>query len=89
MPALCKHDSTDVRGSVVAMSEYIITDKQLGLIQDFANVCVEDEKLPNIVRCRDCVWLKPRDEENGGRNWCKNMSFETEPDGFCAWGERK
>ena len=45
--------------------------------------------LPEIVRCRDCVWLKPRDEENGGRNWCKNMSFETEPDGFCSRGERR
>ena len=41
-----------------------------------------------IVRCRDCEYLEPRDEECGGRNWCKRMSFEVEPDGFCAWCER-
>ena len=42
-----------------------------------------------IVRCRDCEFLNPRDEECGGRNWCKRMSFEVVPDGFCAWGERR
>lgn len=80
------------------MSEYIITDKQLGLIQDFATVCVEGEKLPVIVRCKDCkhmhtvhhwlgmdvdeCWLHA-DRESGALG-----KEPTEPRGFCAWGER-
>ena len=70
------------------MSEYIITDKQLGLIQDFATVCVEGEKLTKIVRCRDCVSY----EETGNCTFfeCQcGMLAEVEPDGFCAWGERR
>jgi len=74
------------------MSEYIITDKQLGLIEDFATVCVEGEKLERIVRCRDCKFCH--------KNYCEKRTSPTvspseihwipvEPDGFCAWGERR
>lgn len=39
-----------------------------------------------IVRCRDCRFLKDGDS---GR-WCiKSITLRDEPDGFCAWGERK
>ena len=65
------------------MKEYIVsadirTQEMMGLLSKY-----------EIVRCKDCKWLKQRDEECGGRYWCKRMSFETKPDGFCAWGERK
>ena len=79
------------------MSEYIITDKQLGLIQDFANVCVEGEKLPRIVRCRDCKHFTPKGThkfENGKVNvdscvYVRGYVVQINPDGFCAWGERR
>lgn len=75
------------------MSEYIITDKQLGLIQDFANVCVEGEKLPRIVRCRDCVYICNREYANGLEyhtcSYFDSEYAEVEPDGFCSWGERR
>ena len=91
------------------MSEYIITDKQLKtateaylgheLSRPITEVFISGDKLPEIVRCRDCrymhtvrnwlgmdvgeCWLHA-DRESGalGKN-------RTEPDGFCAWGERK
>lgn len=71
------------------MSEYIITDRQLGLIHDFANVCVEGEKLPKIVRCRDCKY------GIDGGEYCAEDCADSwdwrcvEPDGFCAWGVRR
>ena len=71
------------------MSEYIINDRQLGLIQDFATVCVEGEKLPRIVRCRSCVYFASNQPETG---WCAKFGANTEQDGgdgFCAWGERR
>ena len=75
------------------MREYIISDKQLGLIEDFANVCVEGEKLPNIVRCRDCVYICHREYRNRLEyhtcNYFDSEYAEVELDGFCAWGERK
>ena len=79
------------------MSEYIITDEQIA-----ENQRLHWKKLlvmPVIVRCRDCkhmhtvrswlgmdvdeCWLHA-DPETGalGKN-------RTEPDGFCAWGERR
>ena len=38
-----------------------------------------------IVRCRDCRCKQDVD----GRHLCTRWQFATEPDGFCAWGERK
>ena len=71
------------------MSEYIITDRQLGLIQDFANVCVEGEKLPKIVRCRDCRAMRVKYGNTGIECWMNGEPFTVEPDGFCAWGVRR
>lgn len=67
------------------MSEHIISDKQLGLIRDFATVCVEGEKLPRIVRCRDCVRYSLDDY---GNTWCADVASAVQPDDFCAWGEK-
>ena len=39
-----------------------------------------------IVRCRDCKRYEWR--EHLGRSYCHG-EYPTEPDGFCAWGERK
>jgi len=67
------------------MSEYIMESVPLPIIREESQLVMRGE----LVRCRDCEYLKPRDEECGGRNWCKRMSFEVTPDGFCAWGERR
>lgn len=39
-----------------------------------------------IVRCRDCANYEYR--EHLGRSYCCG-EYATEPDGFCAWGERR
>ena len=42
-----------------------------------------------VVRCRDC---KHCDEEHygaWGRVWHCEKFGDVEPDGYCAWGERK
>lgn len=50
-----------------------------------------------IVRCRDCkrfdakadgCWWFSHFEQMGDYSW-DEMPAEVEPDGFCAWGERK
>lgn len=84
------------------MSEYIITDKQLKtateayleheLSRPITEVFISGDKLPEIVRCRDCVHAtgiseqlvckEPCGDATASRAWCH-------PDGFCAWGERK
>ena len=67
------------------MSDYIITGKAVER-WDIPHVILAGE----IVRCRDCIYFEclwtdcyvcKRHEE-------KLMPF-VEPDGFCAWGERK
>lgn len=72
------------------MREYIITDKQMGLIQDFANVCVEGEKLPRIVRCRDC---KHYNDSDAGCNLFvlaeHKLLHVHNPDGFCSYAKRR
>lgn len=39
-----------------------------------------------IVRCRDCRYYEPN---TYSRFTCELLTFHVEPDGFCAWGERK
>lgn len=71
------------------MSEYIV--KVEGQIPD----AIYERQLGEIVRCRDCKRFKPRE---GATLNCRfehpsmPNTFEwcyAEPDGFCAWGERK
>lgn len=44
-----------------------------------------------IVRCRDCVHCVRYDTWNpeGTAHNCNRWGQDIEPDGFCAWGERK
>lgn len=54
-------------------------------------VCVINPNLTyrpveRIVRCRDCR----RSFEECGELWCRGIvGPPVEPDGFCAWGERR
>ena len=70
------------------MSEYIITDEQIA-----ENRRLHGNKLlvmPVIVRCKDCKHYHA--EINGcdefGDIWHDEYA-NVEPDGYCAWGERK
>ncbi len=69
------------------MSEYIITGKQLERLE-IPDFFTEQE----IVRCRDCKhmhtvrsWLGMDVDEC----WFHADPERTEPDGFCAWAERR
>ena len=86
------------------MTEYIITSEQLEIaIEAIANeldkpineVYIRGEKLPEIVRCRDCEHFHPME---GTALSCRlphpqyghlvQWQF-AEPDGYCWRGERK
>ena len=70
------------------MSEHIITNKQLDRFGIPAELFTEQE----IVRCRDCKRFQPNESSMLS---CKFEYKEfiqwrsAEPDGFCAWGERR
>lgn len=42
-----------------------------------------------IVRCKDCRHFTAGNREYATCDWCDWWSSDTEPDGFCAWGERR
>ena len=63
------------------MSEYIC-DYNTNLGYDHYEFELKEE----IVRCRDCANYEYR--EHLGRSYCCG-EYATEPDGFCAWAERK
>ena len=68
---------------------------------DFADLLFGDEceKVERIVRCKDCKffssepWLHYNDSVTDANCWIFQDYEETpatvEPDGFCAWGERR
>ena len=66
------------------MSEYVIEIPDYVLpFEPFASAAKLGEE---IVRCRDCKFYL---EEH---KWCyhfEDSEFCPEPDGFCAWGERR
>lgn len=75
------------------MSEYIVG----GAVPNHT-VRVEDERevywhmthLPvreEIVRCRDCKHYI--EDEAEYYHYCGSWCEQVEPDGFCAWGERR
>lgn len=88
------------------MSEYIITDKQLKtateayleheLSRPITEVFVSGNKLPEIVRCRDCARFIPQGtfRFNSGvanKDTCeviRGFVVQIDPNGFCAWGEK-
>ena len=42
-----------------------------------------------VVRCRDCINYSGEDSEIYPK-WCMQMNItEVEPNGFCAWAERR
>lgn len=75
------------------MSEYIITipDSYFPRSDTYRDIYYPDERhnpmpLEEIVRCRDC-------EHYTHSSWHRcdlySIAHEVEPDGFCAWGERR
>lgn len=67
------------------MSEYIYTTEGTFGLRE----CTGEE----IVRCKDCEYFCNHEHANG-TEWQTCSYFdseyaEVEPDGFCAWGERR
>ena len=62
------------------MSEYIIE----GPSADSASWRVHER----IVRCRDCHYFTDSPAWPGAHE-CDYINRGVEPDGFCAWGERR
>ena len=64
------------------MSEHIYWQDDSGLY-----------KREEIVRCRDCAYICNREYANGLEfhtcSYFDSEHAEVEPDGFCAWGERR
>lgn len=69
------------------MSEYIVDYPQYEHLSIHEFVLSFKEE---IVRCRDCVYFDKY--ENDEISVCYRFDNEqpiVEPDGFCAWGERR
>ena len=65
------------------MSEYVV-DGSL-----FVRLGAKTINHEEIVRCRDCENYSGEDNEIYPK-WCMQMNItEVEPDGFCAWAERR
>ena len=84
------------------MSEYIINSEQLQTVieaylehelsRPITEVFVSGDKLPEIVRCRDCRYYEPDvepSEVDVSWHWCDRTLHYLEPDGFCKWGRRR
>ena len=67
------------------MAEYIV--RVGGQMPD----TIYERELEEIVRCRDCRWFDSRPNYQLCRRdmSCDEIAVSAEPDGFCAWGERK
>lgn len=42
-----------------------------------------------IVRCSDCRAMRVKYGNTGIECWMNGEPFTVEPNGYCAWGERK
>ena len=42
-----------------------------------------------VVRCRDCKHFNGWACEQSECSYCGELTHRVEPDGFCAWGERR
>jgi len=47
------------------------------------------KRMGDLVRCRDCMNVDVEDYGPWGRVWHCEGFGEVEPDGYCAWGERR
>ncbi|MBQ9002680.1 MAG: hypothetical protein IJ087_12585 [Eggerthellaceae bacterium] len=78
------------------MSEYIVNGAEPNntVLKSVTPNGYEHEKwLPvreEIVRCRDCAFFREKDWRCTSYQWRNcDESPDVEPDGFCAWGERR
>ena len=44
------------------------------------------KRMGDLVRCRDCKHYEPNTYSHFT---CELLTFHVQPDGFCAWGERR
>ncbi len=44
------------------------------------------KRMDDLVRCRDCEHYEPNTYSHFT---CELLTFHVQPDGFCAWGERR
>ena len=69
-------------------------------MSEYVTIWVDDlpdlKRGEEIVRCRDCKWfMSERKSETRGcfeilhPAFCNKHITNTEPDGFCSWGERR
>lgn len=75
------------------MSEYIIDMGNSSYRSTSGLLCADVSQLrEEIVRCRDCKHHEYWEFRDGrtAHDCARNGDylFDTEPDGFCAWGER-
>lgn len=59
---------------------------------EFGNTIASEQKAcrrERIVRCRDCEHFRPPGKPDPARCSGVFAFVEPDPDGFCAWGERK
>ena len=71
------------------MREFTVSDKNVKLTYIGSGVPKRADMV-SVVRCRDCRNFE-RDCKQGDRDayWCAKVMLYVEPDGFCAWGERR
>ena len=47
------------------------------------------EHFEPVVRCKDCRAMRVKYGNTGIECWMNGEPFTVDPDGFCAWGERR
>lgn len=63
------------------MAEYIV---------DTTDGILDAKTTGELVRCRECAYLRESTDARGTRFLCTNrMNFDVTPDGYCAWARRR
>ena len=79
------------------MREFIISSEQLERLikgiehdtgREITKVVCDGTELEELVRCADCTYFKPGEEEPP-IDWCDWFDGDVTPDGFCPWGVAK
>ena len=85
------------------MTEYIINSEQLERLiaaiehdtgREINRVVIDGERIPEIVRCRDCTYYDGEPDLDSSTPKCwrdpdhRGAPTWTRPDGFCAWAQR-
>ena len=78
------------------MSEFIIEGGNLGKLRRLAGLHVKETlemTSGKLTHCRDCAYICHNEYGNGLEyltcSYFDSRYAEIEPDGFCAWGERR